>query len=106
MAPDGGVFFANSGDVSIACRVSGKGPIDLVVVPGFVSHLEVSLELPNLGGIFERLSSFARVITFDKRGTGMSDRTPGLPTLAERMDDIRAVMDSVGCERAAILGSS
>ena len=106
MAANGGVFFAKSGDVSIACRVSGKGPVDLVVVPGFVSHLEVSLELPNLGGLFERLSSFARVITFDKRGTGMSDRTPGLPTLAERMDDIRAVMDSVDCERAAILGIS
>src|ERR1700734_1460210 len=99
----GRTFFTNSGDVSIAYSVGGSGPLDLVVVPGFVSHLEVSLELPNIAGIFERLSRFARVITFDKRGTGMSDRTASLPTLAERMDDLRAVMDAVGCERAAVL---
>lgn len=80
--------------------------MDLIVVPGFVSHLEVCLELPNLAGILDRLTSFARVITFDKRGTGMSDRTVGLPTLAERMDDLRAVMDAVDCQRAAVLGIS
>jgi class 3 adenylate cyclase len=103
---DGRVFFARSGDVSLACKVGGHGPLDLIVVPGFVSHLEVSLELPNIASIFQRLTSFARVITFDKRGTGMSDRTVELPTLADRMDDIRAVMDAVGCERAALVGIS
>jgi class 3 adenylate cyclase len=92
--------------VSIAYRVGGSGPLDLIVVPGFVSHLEVSLELPNLAGVHDRLCSFARVITFDKRGTGMSDRTAGLPTLAERMDDLRAVMDAVDSERAAVIGIS
>src|SRR4051794_32388794 len=64
------------------------------------------MELPNIAGVVARLSSFARVITFDKRGTGLSDRTFGLPTLAERMDDIRAVMDAAGSERAAIVGMS
>jgi class 3 adenylate cyclase len=98
--------FARSGDISIAYQVGGSGPFDLIVVPGFVSHLEVCMELPNLAGIFDRLCSFARVITFDKRGTGMSDRTAGLPTLAERMDDLRAVMDEVHSERAAVLGIS
>lgn len=98
--------YARSGDLSIAYNVIGDGPIDLVFVPGFVSHLEISFELPHIVGVSERLGSFARVITFDKRGTGLSDRTAALPTLAERMDDIRAVMDAAGCERAAILGMS
>jgi class 3 adenylate cyclase len=80
--------------------------MDLVFVPGFVTHLEVDMELPNIAGVVARLSSFARVIVFDKRGTGLSDRTSGLPTLAERMDDIRAVMDAAGSERAAIVGMS
>lgn len=106
VAGGGRVFFARSGDVSIAYRVVGDAPLDLVFVPGFVSHLEVGLELPNVAGIFDRLSSFARVVVFDKRGTGMSDRTAGLPTLAERMDDIRAVLDAVQCDRAAVLGLS
>ena len=106
VAEAGRVLFARSGEVSIAYRVIGDGPIDLVFVPGFVSHLEVGLELPNIAGVFDRLSSFARVVVFDKRGTGMSDRTAGLPTLAERMDDVRAVLDAVHCERAAVLGLS
>jgi class 3 adenylate cyclase len=80
--------------------------MDLVFVPGFVSHLELSLELPNVAAVVARLTSFARVITFDKRGTGLSDRTSGLPTLAERMDDIRAVMDAAASERATIVGVS
>ena len=98
--------YAKSGGLSIAYQVLGDGPLDLVFVPGFVSHLEVDMELPNIAGVAARLSSFARVITFHKRGTGLSDRTFGLPTLAERMDDIRAVMDAVGSERAAIVGMS
>jgi len=99
-------LYAKSGDLSIAFQVFGDGPLDLVFVPGFVSHLEVGMELPNVAGVADRLSSFARVITFDKRGTGLSDRTFGLPTLAERMDDIRSVIDAVGSERPAIVGMS
>jgi pimeloyl-ACP methyl ester carboxylesterase len=99
-------LYAKSGDLSIAYQIFGEGPPDLVFVPGFVSHLEVGMEIPNIARVAARLSSFARVITFDKRGTGLSDRTFGLPTLAERMDDIRAVMDAVGSERAAIVGMS
>jgi class 3 adenylate cyclase len=99
-------LYAKSGDLSIAYQVRGDGPMDLVFVPGFVTHLEVGLEVPNIAAVTERLSSFARGITFDKRGTGLSDRTSGLPTLAERMDDIRAVMDAAGSERAAIVGMS
>lgn len=98
--------YALSGDLAIAYNVMGDGPFDLVFVPGFVSHLELAMELPLLFNVAERLSSFARVITFDKRGTGLSDRTAALPTLSERMDDIRAVMDAAGSERAAVIGMS
>jgi class 3 adenylate cyclase len=100
------IRYARSGDLSIAYRVHGDGPTDLVFVPGFVTHLDVGMELPNIAGVSARLSSFSRCITFDKRGTGLSDRTSGLPTLAERMDDIRAVMDAAKSERAAIIGMS
>jgi pimeloyl-ACP methyl ester carboxylesterase len=99
-------LYAKSGQLSIACQVFGRGLQDLVLVPSFVSHLEVAMELPNLARVAARLGSFARVITFDKRGTGLSERTLGLPTLAERMDDIRAVMDATESERAAIVGIS
>jgi pimeloyl-ACP methyl ester carboxylesterase len=98
--------YAKSGDLSIAYQVHGDGPMDVVFVPGFVTNLDVGLEFPNIAGVAARLSSFARAITFDKRGTGLSDRTAGLPTLAERMDDIRAVMDAVGSEKAAVIGMS
>jgi len=98
--------YATSGALSIAYQIHGNGPGDLVFVPGFVTHLDVGMELPNVSGVAARLSSFARCIIFDKRGTGLSDRTAGLPTLAERMDDIRAVMDAAGSERAAIVGMS
>jgi class 3 adenylate cyclase len=96
--------YAKSGDVHIAYQVSGQGPIDLVVVPGFVSHVELAREMP-----FTRSSqavSFARVIRFDRRGTGLSDRSVGVATLEQRMDDVRAVMDAVGVERAALWGIS
>ncbi len=100
--------YAKSGDVNIAYQVVGEGPIDLVWVPGFVSHLEVGWEEPSYRRFFERLASFSRVIIFDKRGTGLSDRVSvrEIPTLEERMDDIRAVVDRVGSKRAALFGIS
>jgi class 3 adenylate cyclase len=93
--------------VNIAYQVVGSGP-DLVYVPGWVSHVELAWELPDLAAGFERLAAFSRLILFDKRGTGMSDPVPPdrLPTLEQRMDDVRAVMDAVGSERAAIFGAS
>jgi class 3 adenylate cyclase len=102
------IKYARSGDVHIAYRVVGDGPIDLVWVPGFVSHLETYWEDPNSRRFFQRLAAFSRLILFDKRGTGMSDRVPeaALPTLEERMDDVRAVMEAVGSERASLLGQS
>lgn len=99
--------YARSGDLNIAYQVFGEGP-DLVYVPGWVSNIEIMWEDPVLAGIVRRLARFARVITFDKRGTGMSDRVDeaALPALEERMDDVRAVMDAAGSERATILGHS
>jgi len=98
--------YAQSGDVSIAFQVLGDGPIDLVMVPGIVSHLEFMHELPGYTAFLRRLSEFARVISFDKRGQGLSDRVSGAPSLEERMDDVRAVMDAVDSKRAAVLGFS
>jgi class 3 adenylate cyclase len=98
--------YAKSGDLHIAYQVTGTGPLDLVFVPGFVSHLEYQWEHPESARFFERLSSFSRLIRFDKRGTGLSDRVGGIPTLEQRMDDVRAVMDAVGSERAALFGVS
>ena len=98
--------YAKSGSVHIAYQVTGSGPIDLVVVPGFVSHLEHEWEHPRPARYFERLGSFSRLIRFDKRGTGLSDRVGGIPSLEERMDDVRAVMDAVQSERAALFGTS
>jgi pimeloyl-ACP methyl ester carboxylesterase len=98
--------YAESGDVHIAYQVSGDGPLDLVVVPGWVSHLEYQWEEPLGTRFFQRLASFARLIRFDKRGTGLSDRVTEVPTLEQRMDDVRAVMDAVGSERAALFGFS
>src|SRR3954454_19885086 len=98
--------YARSGPVSVAYQVVGEGSIDLVLVPGFVSHVEVAWEEPRLARFLTRLSSFARLIVFDKRGTGMSDPVDSPPSIDERMDDIGAVMDAVGSERAAIFGIS
>jgi class 3 adenylate cyclase len=92
--------------VHIAYQVFGVGPIDLVVIPGFISHLDLLWEDPDLATALGRLGSFARVIVFDKRETGMSDRTGQLPDMDRRMLDIGAVMDDVGCEQAALLGVS
>jgi pimeloyl-ACP methyl ester carboxylesterase len=98
--------YARSGDIHIAYQVTGQGPIDLVFVPGFVSHVEYVWEHPTPARFFQRLASFSRLIRFDKRGTGLSDRGVETPTLEERMDDVRAVMDAVGSERAALFGIS
>jgi pimeloyl-ACP methyl ester carboxylesterase len=98
--------YARSGDVYIAYQVVGDGPIDLVVVPGFISHVEEWREEPLCARFFERLASFSRLILFDKRGTGLSDRVAEMPTLEQRMDDVRAVLAAAGSERAAVLGMS
>lgn len=98
--------YARSGDVNIAYQSIGEGELDLVFVPGWVSHVELWSEHPAPVRMVERLTSFARVIIFDKRGTGLSDRVAELPTLEDRMDDVRAVMDAVGSERAALFGFS
>jgi pimeloyl-ACP methyl ester carboxylesterase len=98
------IRYAQSGEVSIAYQVTGDGPLDLVLVPGFISHLEFDWEEPRHAAFLERLGSFARLIRLDKRGTGMSDRQGGIADLEARMDDVRAVMDAVGSERAAIFG--
>jgi pimeloyl-ACP methyl ester carboxylesterase len=101
-------MYARSGDVNIAYQVIGDAPLDLVFVMGWVSHLEYFWREPNFARFLMRLASFSRLILFDKRGTGLSDRVPinQLPTLEQRMDDVRAVMDAVGSERAALCGVS
>ena len=98
--------YTKSGDVNIAYQVVGEGPFDLVVVPAAFSHLEAAWEEPSYARYLKRLASFSRVILLDKRGTGLSDRVAGVPTLEDRMDDVRAVMDAVGSERAALYGAS
>lgn len=102
------VHYASSGDVNIAYQVVGEGPIDLVYVMGWVTHLGFMWHQPICVRFFERLAGFSRVLIFDKRGTGMSDRVPidRLPSLEQRMDDVRAVMDAAGSRRAAIFGVS
>jgi pimeloyl-ACP methyl ester carboxylesterase len=98
--------YARSGDVSIAYQVAGEGPFDVVFVPGFVSDVELGWTTPPFSTLWRRLAAISRLIAFDKRGTGMSDRVAGAPNLETRMDDVRAVMDAVGSTRAAIVGIS
>ena len=98
--------YALSGDINIAYQVMGTGPLDIVMVPGFVSHVEFTHELAGYTAFLRRLSTFARVVTFDKRGQGLSDRISGAPSLEQRMDDVRAVMDDIGSQRAVIVGFS
>jgi class 3 adenylate cyclase/predicted alpha/beta hydrolase len=98
--------YAKSGDVHVAYQVFGSGETDLVFVPGFISHIENYWEHPDLARWLLRLGAFARVIMFDKRGTGLSDPVSELPSLDLRMDDVRAVMDAAGSESAALLGVS
>jgi class 3 adenylate cyclase len=99
------IRYARNRQVSLAYQVVGDGPFDIVVVPGFVSHVELNWET-FYGWILERLARSARVIMFDKRGTGLSDRSVGVATLEDRVDDVRAVMDAAGVERACLLGLS
>jgi pimeloyl-ACP methyl ester carboxylesterase len=100
--------YARSGDVNIAYQVVGEGPRDLVYVPGWVSNVELMWEEPAMAHFLERLASFSRLILFDKRGTGLSDRVSNdeLPTLEQRIDDVRSVLEAVGSERAALFGHS
>jgi len=103
LVPD--TLYAKSGHVRIAYQVVGDGPFDLVFVPGFISNLDLAWEEPIRAQVFTRLAAISRLILFDKRGTGLSDRG-GLPMLEERMDDVRAVMDAVGSRQAALFGVS
>ena len=100
--------YARSGEVNIAYQVTGEGPLDLVFVMGWITHLEYFWQEPSFARFLRRLASFSRLILIDKRGTGLSDRVPldQLPTLEQRMDDVRVVMDAVGSHRAALLGVS
>jgi len=98
--------YAKSGGVNIAYQVVGSGPRDLIVVPGWVSNIDVFWEEPSFARLLTRLASFSRLILFDKRGTGLSDRVSDMPSLEVRMDDVRAVMDAVGAPRAALFGYS
>jgi class 3 adenylate cyclase len=98
--------YAYSGDVGIAYREIGEGAVDLVLAFPFVSHLDLLWDSPAITGFIGRLATFARVLAFDRRGVGLSDPVSGAPTLEERMDDVRAVMDAAGSERAALLGMS
>ena len=98
--------YAQSGDVSIAYQVMGSGPIDMIMVPGLFTHVEFMHEMSGYTAFLRRLSSYARVTTFDKRGQGLSDRISGAATMEERMDDVRAVMDAIGSKRAVLVGFS
>ena len=100
------VRYARSGGLSIAYQVLGQGPPDLVFIPGFISHLELNWESPLYRPLMERISRFARLVIFDKRGTGLSDRSLGTGSVEDRMDDVRAVMDAAGVERAALFAVS
>src|SRR5713226_2544179 len=100
------VRYAKSGDVHIAYQVIGDAPVDLVWAPGSVSHLDLWWECPYFVRLFERVSVFSRLILFDKRGTGLSDRPTAVATLEERIDDIRAIMDAVGSTSAHLFGPS
>ncbi len=99
--------YAKSGGLNIAYQVLGEGSVDLILSPGWVTHLDLAWEVPPLARFLERLASFSRLILFDKRGTGLSDRVDPdrLPSLPDRMDDIRVVMDAAGSERAVLFGT-
>ena len=96
--------YARSGDVAIAYQVAGEGPFDVVFVGALMSHVELDWSAPLTGRMLERLGSFSRLIVFDKRGTGMSDRVSIAPSLEARVDDVRVVMDAAGSSRAALFG--
>jgi pimeloyl-ACP methyl ester carboxylesterase len=98
--------YAVNGDINIAYQAMGTGPLDIILVPGIVSHVEFMHEMIGYTAFLRRLSAFSRVVTFDKRGQGLSDRISGAPSLEVRMDDVRAVMDDIGSKRAVLLGFS
>ncbi len=98
--------YAQSGDLSIAYQVMGEGPIDMILVPGLFSHIEFMHEMNGFTAFMRRLAGYGRLVTFDKRGQGLSDRISEAPTMEERMDDVRAVMDAVGSRRAVLIGFS
>ena len=98
--------YARSGDLSIAYQVVGDGPLDIVHIPGLISHLDLAWEHRYYQRFMSRLSSFARVVVYDKRGCGLSDPVTEPPAVEERIDDTRAVMDAAGIERAAVFGIS
>ncbi len=98
--------YVKSGDVHIAYQVVGDGPLDIVYVPGFVSNVEATWDSPARAAFLRRLASFSRLIMFDKRGTGLSDRSSQIFTLEQRMSDVQAIMDAVGSKRAALMGVS
>jgi len=100
------IRYAHSDGVNIAYQVAGDGTADLLMIPGWVTHLALDWHEPRWVGWFERMTAFTRIVRFDKRGTGMSDRPPGIPTADERMTDALAVMDAAGLERAHVLGWS
>ena len=100
------VRYVRNGSVNIAYQVVGDGPVDVLMIPGWTSHLLIEWEEPTFVRFMDRLTSFARLVRFDKRGTGLSDRPPGVPTLEERMEDAHAVLDAAGLERAAVFGWS
>ena len=99
------IHYARSGNVYIGYQAFGDGPLDLVIVPGGLSNIVYGWALESWQNFYGTLASFARVLLFDKRGTGISDPVPGAPSVEERMDDVRAVMDAAGCERAALMGA-
>jgi pimeloyl-ACP methyl ester carboxylesterase/DNA-binding CsgD family transcriptional regulator len=103
----GRIRYAKSGDFYVAYQVLGDGPFDLLLSPGWVTHLDLAWDIAPLARFLERLASFSRLILFDKRGTGLSDRLNPhtLPTTEQRMDDVRAVLDAVGSEQAALFGT-
>jgi pimeloyl-ACP methyl ester carboxylesterase/DNA-binding CsgD family transcriptional regulator len=98
--------YARNGEIHLAYQVIGHGPVDLVYVPGFINNLDLQWEHEAYARLLNRFAAFSRLILFDKRGTGLSDPVVDAPTLEERMDDVRAVMDAVGSERAVLLGAS
>ena len=104
MGPD--IAYAKSRGLSIAFTSVGEGPLDIVVVPGFISHLEAAFEQPAIARFAGGMAAFARVTVFDKPGTGLSDPVGAASTLEERMEDLGAVLDAAGIERAALVGVS
>lgn len=100
------VSYAKSGNLHIAYQTAGSGPGDIVLVQGYITHLEIEWEQPLVANFYNAIASFSRLVRFDKRGTGLSDRVSDIATLEERMDDLRAVMDAAGLKRATVFGSS